>query len=139
MNTDQPGFHIDGPAGLAMVDRALDQLDLLWARSPEVSAEDRTLFTLAVSEVATNVVQHNGTAPVTMTVDVRVAGDVLCADITDSAPPASIEWRDVAMPDADSESGRGLALARAALDEFSHTFDEHGNTWTLRRHLTLAS
>lgn len=136
MNAEQQAFHIDGPAGLAMVDHALDQLDLLWTRTPDVSEADRTLFTLAVSEVATNVVQHNGSAPVTMSVDVRVTGDVLCADITDSAPPASIEWREVAMPDGDSESGRGLALARAALDEFRHAFDEHGNTWTLRRHFT---
>ncbi len=35
------------------------------------------------------------------------------------------------MPDVDSESGRGLALAREVLDGFVHTYDDRGNTWVL--------
>jgi serine/threonine-protein kinase RsbW len=36
------------------------------------------------------------------------------------------------MPGADAESGRGLALALAALDELRHETDD-GNVWILRR------
>ena len=36
------------------------------------------------------------------------------------------------MPDEQAESGRGLAIALAALDELSHETDG-GNTWRLRR------
>lgn len=127
---------IDGPAGLATVDRALDELDALWRSAPYVPTEDRTLFTLAVTEVTTNIVQHSvEDPPVTLSVEIRSSADDLSAVIRDSAPPAGIDWHAITMPDEDSESGRGLALAQAVLDDFDHTFDEQGNTWTLRRRL----
>lgn len=134
MDADARVIHIDGPARLVLVDSVLDALDAAWAAAPHVSDEDRTLFTLAVSEVATNMVQHND-APtdVTLQVDIRISGDDLAATLVDTAPPVSIDWHGVAMPGVEQESGRGLALAQAVLDEFTHTFDEHGNTWLLRR------
>lgn len=127
---------IDGPAGLATVDRVLDELEDLWSSASHVPTEDRTLFTLAVSEVTTNIVQHSAEdSPVKLSVEIRSTPDDLTAVIRDSAPPAGIDWHAIAMPDEDSESGRGLALAQAALDDFSHRFDDDGNTWTLRRRL----
>lgn len=139
MATDSPTVHIDGPAGLALVDRVLDALDALWASAPDVPEDDRSLFTLAVSEVATNMVQHGvTTTPVTLAIDIVVASDELRATLVDTAPPASIDWHGVSMPDADSESGRGLALAQAVLDEFGHTYDDRGNTWVLRRRIDVS-
>lgn len=137
MAADERTAHIDGPARLALVDSALDAVDTLCAEAGTVLSDDQTAFTLAVSEVATNMVQHSGdTSPVTVSVDLRLSADELRAVLVDTAPPASIDWHGVAMPDIDAESGRGLALARAVLDEFVHTYDERGNTWTLVRRLT---
>lgn len=135
MAAEPPGFHIDGRAELALVDRVLDELDRLWIRAPGVPAEDRTLFTLALSEVATNIAQHSRGIDVTMSVDVRASDGALHAEVVDSAEPATIDWDGVVMPEQASENGRGLALAQAALDEFSHSATARGNTWGLVRRL----
>lgn len=136
MDAETRAVHIDGPARLELVDHVLDALDGLWADAPHVADRDRTLFALAVSEVATNMVQHTDDPDgVTLTVDIRVSSDDLLATLTDTAPPAEIDWDGVDMPDANSESGRGLALSTAALDEFRHYADARGNTWRLRRRL----
>jgi serine/threonine-protein kinase RsbW len=136
MHTDARSMHIDGPARLDLVDRVLDALDRLWADTAYVPVQDRTLFALALSEVATNMVQHTADPEtVALTVDVLVSRDCLDATLTDTAPPAEIDWDRVEMPEADSESGRGLALSTAALDELRHFSDERGNTWRLRRRL----
>jgi len=128
---------IEGAATLDLVDDVLDALDALWADAPFVPDQDRTLFTLAVSEVATNMVQHTENPDsVMLTIDIHVARDGLEATLTDTAPPAEIDWNGVEMPAPDSESGRGLALSTAALDELRHYADQRGNTWRLRRRLT---
>lgn len=138
MDADALVIHLDGPARLALVDSVLDALDAAWTEAPHVADQDRTLFTLALSEVATNMVQHGaGPTDVTLRVDIRIAADELAATLIDTAPPASIDWHGISMPDAEEESGRGLALAQAALDEFTHTYDDRGNTWRLRRVVTL--
>lgn len=136
MAADTPAVQVAGPARLALVDRVHDALEKLWEQAREVPVDDRTLFALAVSEVLTNMVQHSdGPCEVSVSVELRATDDDLTAILVDTAPPAAIDWHGVAMPDTDSESGRGLALARAALDEFTHTFDEGGNRWLLRRRL----
>lgn len=137
MDAETHAVHIDGPARLELVDHVLDALDGLWSDAPHVTDQDRTLFTLAVSEVATNMVQHTADPDgVALTVDISVSPDDLLATLTDTAPPAEIDWDGVAMPDADSEGGRGLALSTAALDELRHYSDARGNTWRLRRRLS---
>ena len=151
-----PGIDLRGRAELAFVERALDELDAFWdGRGHAVEPLDRTLFTLAISEVLTNIVQHGaagGSAapstgegegagagaaagPVEIRMTISASRDELRAVIADTAPPAGIDWEAVSMPDADAESGRGLALARSSLDEFAHTSGDGGNTWTLSRRI----
>lgn len=124
---------IQGPADLALIDAVNDALEELWSEVPGVSEEDRLLFGLAVSEVVTNVVEHAaGDATPTVVVELSIERDRLLAVLSDDADPALIRLGDVRMPDVDAESGRGLALALAALDELRHEAGE-GNTWVLRR------
>lgn len=120
-------------ADLALIDAVHDALEGLWLEVPDVSDEDRLLFALAVSEVATNVVEH-AAGDVRPTVSIRLAVDEirLVAVMSDDAEPALIRLGEVEMPGSDAESGRGLALALAALDELRHEADD-GNTWVLRR------
>jgi serine/threonine-protein kinase RsbW len=124
---------VEGPADLSLVDAVHAALESLWGAVPDVSEEDRMLFALAVSEVATNVVEHAG-GPAHPTVRVRLEVDAgaLTAVMTDDADPALIRLDAVTMADEDAETGRGLALALATLDELSHEPGE-GNTWRLRR------
>ncbi|MEV5043081.1 ATP-binding protein [Microbacterium sp. LMI1x-1-1.1] len=124
---------IHAPADLALVDAVHDALEELWREVPDVSDDDRLLFGLAVSEVVTNVVEHApGDEPATVVVELSVDHDRLLAVLSDDAEPALIRLDEVHMPAEDAESGRGLALALAALDELRHETGE-GNTWVLRR------
>lgn len=91
------------------------------------------LFRLAVSEVATNVVEHAlPREPIHVTVEVDADADAFSAVFTDTADPALIDLGAVEMPGEDAESGRGLAIALATLDELVHERGG-GNTWRLRR------
>ncbi|MCM3697481.1 ATP-binding protein [Microbacterium oleivorans] len=124
---------VSGPADLSLVDAVHEALDDMWEAVPDVSDEDRMLFALAVSEIATNVVEHaTGEQEATVSIRLSVAADELVAVMSDDADPALIRLDRVSMPDADAESGRGLALALAALDELRHEADD-GNVWVLRR------
>ena len=120
-------------ADAELVDRVLNALDSLWASAANVEEEDRNLFTLAVSEIAENIVEHaEAREPVTVSVTLSADSDMLEAVFTDSADPALIDLSAVTMPEWDAESGRGLALAQATLDELVHETHD-GNTWKLRR------
>ncbi|MFB7892206.1 ATP-binding protein [Microbacterium sp. NPDC056044] len=129
----EPGIRLDGVADDALVDRVHDALDDLLGRVPGIGDEDAMMFRLAVSEVATNVVEHAlAREPVRVTVELHADADALSAVFTDTADPALIDLGAVSMPDSDAESGRGLAIALATLDELVHE-TEHGNVWRLRR------
>ena len=50
---------------------------------------------------------------------------------TDEGDPADVDLTTVTMPDAMAERGRGLALAKACLDQLTYRRDSTGNHWTL--------
>lgn len=129
----ESSINLAGIADPQLVDRVHDALDELFERSPGAGEEDRMLFRLAVSEVATNVVEHAAARePIHVTVELDADGDAFSAVFTDTADPALIDLGAVSMPGEDAESGRGLAIALATLDELIHERDG-GNTWRLRR------
>ncbi|MFK0074381.1 ATP-binding protein [Arthrobacter woluwensis] len=132
----EPVIH-EGEASPGFVDEVLDALETLWLGTPSVPAEDRTLFMLAVSEVTTNIVQHSEPG---VRVHVRLSADEgqLRAVVRDTAPAVALDLESAELPDAESESGRGLALTLAVLDEFRHDGTEDGNLWTLRRAIGTA-
>lgn len=128
---------LTGEATNAFVEEALDQLRAILAVSTSATDEDRLLFSLAVSEILTNVVLH-GAAHASVEVRFRVDSSALSATITDSSPGAHIDWASVSMPDEHAEHGRGLALARAALDALDHQPARGSNTWRLLRRVGAA-
>ncbi|MGW9114460.1 ATP-binding protein [Microbacterium sp. NPDC055683] len=134
MGTDAVTAHVAGPADDALVDALLDAADRLWERAPHVTAEDRMMMSLALSEIATNIARHSPRA-VQVEADLSVDGGEVRAVLADTAPPAAIDWDAVRMPDDDAESGRGLALALRALDALEHEPHAVGNRWTLVRAL----
>lgn len=129
----EPGIAIEAVADDSFIDHVHDGLDELFRRTPGVGDEDAMLFRLAVSEVATNVVAHaSSREPVRVTVELDADDTALSAVFSDTAEPALIDLDGVSMPDEDAESGRGLAIALATLDELIHE-TEQGNVWRLRR------
>lgn len=128
-----PRVRVEGAAEPRFIDDVHDALERLWAAAPEVGDEDRLMFALAASEVATNIVTHASAGhPVDAAFEASVVAGTIEAAFTDNADPAPVSLLSATMPGTDAESGRGLALALGALDAFTHEADG-GNVWRLRR------
>ncbi|WP_341579596.1 ATP-binding protein [Microbacterium schleiferi] len=131
----EPAVYAQGFADATFIDEVHRSFATLWASAAHVGEEDRMLFELAVSEIASNVVMHaQGRDPIEVSLSLRVDDVALEAVFTDSADPALIDLAEVQMPGSDAESGRGLALALSVLDELVHE-PGPGNVWRLRRSL----
>jgi serine/threonine-protein kinase RsbW len=89
----------------------------------------------AVAEIAANIVEHtrrtDQEAGRRYTVELDATDRELVAVLTDNGLPADVDLAAVTMADADEESGRGLALAIAALDRLEHRHEGGHNVWTL--------
>lgn len=125
-----------GPAGPATLVAMHDALERLWAEAPDVDELLRIRFTTALAEVVGNVVRHgrrdDGSAP-QVDACVRADGD-LRADIRDDGTSFP---EPLAVPepvDELAESGRGIAMARAVLDELDYAREPGLNRWTLVIH-----
>lgn len=127
---------LKGIAELEFVDEVLSALENLFASAGDIAEEDRTFFSLAVSEIVTNICTHHNTnRPVTVSAELRVTADALHAqfhDDADPADPAVIDVEGATLPGDLAESGRGLAIAKMALDHLSHEVAD-GHLWTLMK------
>ena len=109
-----------------------DLLDRVREEHPELESTDVMLFETAVIEIANNVVEHGrppGTIRYSFVLDVD--SDKLLGHLSDGGPP--LEESERAMPDIHSENGRGLALARVALDDLEYERVGDHNEWTMVR------
>jgi len=109
-----------------------DLLDRVREENPDVESTDLMLFETAVIEIANNVVEHGvppGTIRYTFVLDVE--SDRLLGRLSDGGPPLHEHER--SMPGTDSENGRGLALARVALDDLGYERVGDHNEWTMVR------
>ncbi|MCW2582911.1 MAG: hypothetical protein JWQ53_1701 [Klenkia sp.] len=119
-------------------------LAALWA-DDAMPTLDRMHFDTAVAEVAANIVEH-ATRGQDVTLVLRVSGwpDRVEARFEDDGAEAHVDLAAAAMPgsgdpdDLDAvlalaEDGRGLALARAAVDELVYEREGSTNRWFLVR------
>ncbi|ROR73418.1 ATP-binding protein [Bogoriella caseilytica] len=135
---------VQAAADPEVVEVVLDALERLYDEVADVDPEDRLHFSLAVSEIVTNVVEHGahriavGEAPeaprpgIDIDVCVEITTDALRATVTDTAEASEMPLAQATMPDEWEESGRGLALALQVLDELRHDASP-SNTWHLSR------
>lgn len=127
---------LQGCAEPECVDRALDLLQELWAECGGLGADDRMAFELAVVEVMANIVQHSVSAdPVDVRLRVLVHPDRVEADFEDTGDDVHLPapLHDIPLPDDGQETGRGLRMADAVLDELSHSRTGRTNHWRLVR------
>lgn len=122
-----------GVAAPEFLETVHDLLARLWAGAPDVDDQDRMLFELAVVEIAGNVVEHARPRPVLCGVDLAVHGDRLEATLTDTGAEVDLDLSDADLPDDLAETGRGLPIVQAAVDELRHDHVDGGNRWYLRR------
>ncbi|MDO9379227.1 MAG: ATP-binding protein [Nocardioidaceae bacterium] len=109
----------------------------LWEGSPDVAMIDRIRFETAVIEVMANIVEHayaiDGEGVTGRRFDVSLLADPtsLVATFADDGRPCEIDLSTVSMPGYDAESGRGLALASAAVDDLAYHRDGVINHWSI--------
>jgi serine/threonine-protein kinase RsbW len=128
-------LELTAPADPAVVDAVQDGLAALWERCPDLPPGVALRFELGLVEILGNVVEHAfdpdhpGRA---LRVVVRVEDGTVHGELADNGEPAAVDLSAVTMPDADAESGRGLALALASLDALDYQRRGGTNVWLLR-------
>ena len=117
---------------------ALDEIHRLfaelWDQVPLVADRDRALFSLAVAEIAANVIQHAHDEGWLWELDLSAWTDRLEASIRHPGPIVEQGLDAWTMPEELAESGRGLALANAASSlHYFHTTNPDGSEWLVIR------
>lgn len=123
--------------GLALPE-SLDLLHTLLVRVradyPEIDEVDLSKFETAIVEIHGNVIEHGSPrGRVVYAFELRVHDDRLVGILADtgSAVPDLSEFDQ--LPDEMAESGRGLWLAKATLDELEYIRAGGRNTWKMTR------
>lgn len=123
--------------GTATVDLVQDLLEQLWETEPQVADVDRIRLGTAVAEIVGNIVEHTqrldppGSDSRRMQVVVWCTADEVGAEFVDNGLPVAIDLSEVTMPDPEAESGRGLALTLAAVDDLDYERTNGRNHWRL--------
>ena len=115
------------------LDEVHDLLDRAWVADASVPDRDRMAFVTAVAEVAANIVEHASRGePVRLRLVLHVLEDRLEAHFEDRGrpyePPPTPEHEDEL-----AETGRGLAMVRALVDEVEYERDGPVNRWVVVR------
>jgi serine/threonine-protein kinase RsbW len=136
-HTEPFEFH----ATLSHVDEGLEALHESVRKLREASgrsADDRNLmhFEIALAEIGANVLTHGRPAGTDPPVEYRLwlDDDTAHASFVDGGPPVE-EVLSRAMPDQESEAGRGLPMARWLLDDLLYKRDGEVNRWRLVKRL----
>ena len=131
---------LSAPATPEIMDLVHAMLEHLWATHPDVTDRDRIRFEMSVIEILGNVVEHAyaadhddvpGQEGRRFEIVIGVRDGHLMAHLGDNGLPTALDLSGVTMPDELAESGRGLALATAALDDLSYQRADGRNLWDL--------
>lgn len=122
----------------ASIDSLHELFAQMWESCPNVSVRDRTLFSIAVAEIAANVIEHVNQSDNSWELDLSVWEDHLEASIRHPGPAVGNALAAWSMPDEMAESGRGLALAAAASSlHYSHSTNPEGSEWRVTHPLKI--
>ncbi|WP_309648981.1 ATP-binding protein [Nocardioides sp.] len=133
-------LELSAPASVESIDLTHTLLEHLWQQNPQVDPACRLRVETAAIEVMANIVEHafkhdgslaetRGSRRLTTTLGVHADGVVV--GFCDDGRPAEIDLSTVTMPDETAESGRGLAMALAAVDELVYDRRDGRNYWSL--------
>lgn len=132
MNAESHTLLIDTPPDT--LDSVHDLLQVIWDKSPEIDIQDRIRFETALIELASNIFRHaHKGSGVSCSLTVHISRDRIEASLRDTGQPGDIEIVDVEMPDVLEESGRGLALINALVDEFTYERIDDHNVWHIAK------
>jgi serine/threonine-protein kinase RsbW len=116
----------------------LEHLHALIARArrdwPAVDGNDFDLLETAIIELAGNVARHGRPAGATdVTLSLSVDESVLRATLVDAGKRFEVDLDAVDLPPDMAEAGRGIAMARLAVDDLDYDHVDGVNTWHLLR------
>jgi serine/threonine-protein kinase RsbW len=118
------------------VDCVHELLQGVWAENPQVAGLERLRFETALVELSGNVFAHaDEGAGLDCTLTVTVDDAQLTAVVVDTGVPLNGDITPKGMPDDLAESGRGLPLIQALVDEFTYERDRDTNRWYLMHNL----
>jgi len=110
-------------------------LEAVWADLPDIPMMERFKFETALLELASNVVKHaDGGFGLWCTLEIDAYPERIEATVVDDGEPSDAHVlvpRD--MPDELSESGRGIALIQALVDDLAYSHDGKTNRWRISR------
>jgi serine/threonine-protein kinase RsbW len=130
-------LELSAPATPEIMDLVHGMIEHLWTTHPDIGERDRARFEMSVIEVLGNIVEHAYAAEEThpsarrFQIALAATGDRLVARLSDNGLPVALDLSGAVMPDALAESGRGLALATAALDDLAYHRVGDRNLWDL--------
>jgi serine/threonine-protein kinase RsbW len=126
-------LHMAVPPG--DVDAVHALLEAVWADAPDIPMMERFKFETALLELASNVVKHaDGGSGLWCTLEIDAHSDSIQATVFDDGEPSDdriLVPRD--MPDALSESGRGIAMIQALVDDLVYSREGTTNRWHISR------
>ena len=126
-------YELRGLAVPGSLDLVQDLLVLVRSEHPDNSETDLSMFETAIAEIHGNVVQHGRPeGQVTYAFSLTVRPDRLVGFLADTGEPAT-DLSDRAPVEEMAESGRGLWLAHATLDELLYARTGNRNTWKMTR------
>ena len=126
-------YELRGLAVPGSLDLVQDLLVLVRSEHPDISETDLSMFETAIAEIHGNVVQHGRPeGQVTYAFSLTVRPDRLVGFLADTGEPAT-DLSDLAPVEEMAESGRGLWLAHATLDELLYARTGNRNTWKMTR------
>ena len=123
------------PATVESLDVVQDRFQQWWDSLGTDDLRLRISLETALAEIAANIVEHtrktDREAGRRYFVELRSTDHEFLAVLTDNGLPADVDLAAVTMAGVDEESGRGLAIAIAALDRLEHRHEHGHNVWTL--------
>ena len=119
------------------LDAVHELLQTVWEKSPEVSPENQMRFETALIELVSNVFRHADSGDgVACALTVDITDMHVAAQLRDTGEPGNFKLIEATMPDELAESGRGIALIQAVVDEFTYEQEGEHNIWRIVRKLT---
>lgn len=122
---------LDTVAGPGTLDEIATELERTWSVHAHVPLDVRVHVTIAVAEIAANIVEHAARPqPVRIQMEIWVHPDQVHVIFSDDGVPARVDVAAAEMPAPTVERGRGLALAKSVLDRLAY-YRDNLNRWTL--------
>lgn len=120
-------------AGLEGIHALLEQF---WSTGPDVDVAWRMMFETALAEIAANTVEHSRVEGriTSLRLRLRAFSDRVEARLQDDGPSVDTHV-DRQLPDEHATRGRGLAIVRSMVDEFSYSREEEMNGWQIVKEL----